>query len=138
MNGVAPLCPAGGIHGRVAIGRGAWNDGLPDRCHVAVLTDSLVSCDELRLMVPRRGDDDLVGRIAVKWLLETAALDQNRAGQLREMNSRHGCRGIEPRIERTVEDELVLFDFFRQFPDRDQRQPHLARALTCGNRRPRP
>ena len=50
------------------------------------------------MVVPRRGDDDLVGRVTRKrWQL--AALHQDRTYQLGEMESRHRRREIEPLVD---------------------------------------
>jgi hypothetical protein len=76
-----------------------------------VPADALILGDQHRSAVPRRRHEDLVDRIAVKWLWEFAALNENRARQLPDAESRASNGGIKPLVERAVENEVFLSTF---------------------------
>src|SRR5262245_14867783 len=79
----------------------------PHRLHVRVTTDHLILADQHRSLVTRRGNDNLVRRVAVKRLRQAATIDQDRTSDLRDAEPLNAHRLVEPLAERPIEDELL-------------------------------
>jgi len=73
-------------------------------------------------VVSGRGDDQLIGGIAVKGLGELTALDQDGSRQFPQAQTGSPRRGVEPLVEGTVQDQLLLGDQARYRPLNDNVQ----------------
>lgn len=69
------------------------------------------------IAIAGRGDDHLIGGIAVKRGRKPTAFLQNGAGELDQLQSRARTRRVQPVREGPIEDELTLLDPLGDLPD---------------------
>lgn len=87
-----------------------------------ICSDAIVSRHNRGVAEACGGDDDLIGGVAVERPRQPAAFDEDGSSELEELEARARDRQIDPVVDGTVEDELSLLDFLRDFPDGNQRE----------------